>query len=90
MDLLQSELNTVRDANSSLRGQIAQLHLDWAEMLEKVTSWTNRAAARDRKAIAKNLDATPQGDVHGAPDSNGTHERSKAELRSIVRSKQGR
>lgn len=38
-----------------LRAEWAELQLHWAEVLDKITAWSNRQAARDRKLLGKSM-----------------------------------
>jgi hypothetical protein len=70
-----------------LEADLAQLRLEWAETLDKLSNWASRQAARDRKVFGKQLALDPEaqevrtsaGEVaaatEGAPPT-------KAELRS--------
>lgn len=42
---------------AELRGEFAVVRLEWAEVLDKVTAWANRQAARDRVMLKQRLDA---------------------------------
>lgn len=41
---------------AELRGEFAVVRLEWAEVLDKVTAWANRQAARDRVMLKQRLD----------------------------------
>lgn len=41
-------LDDLAAAVNSLHRELAQLRLEWAETLDKMTAWANRQAARDR------------------------------------------
>jgi len=88
VDQLRAEIRELSDADAKHNGKIAALHLDWAEMMEKVVSWTNRAAARDRKAAARNLDSTSAVDVPETPGGE-RGERTKEQLRRIAAARRG-
>ena len=44
-----------------LRAEWAELQLHWAEVLDKITAWSNRQAARDRKAFGKSMSKLEEG-----------------------------
>lgn len=41
----------------ALQADLTQIRLEWQETLDKITAWANRAAARDRRAVHKALEA---------------------------------
>lgn len=46
-----------------LRAEWAELQLHWAEVLDKITAWSNRQAARDRKAFGKSMGRLAEEDL---------------------------
>lgn len=44
-----------------LRAEWNELQLHWAEVLDKITAWSNRQAARDRKAFGKSMSRLAEG-----------------------------
>lgn len=60
----------LRQAVMVMQGQWADMQLHWAEVLDKLTAWSNRQSARDRKAANKSLDRLAQdeaGEASPAP-----------------------
>lgn len=53
----------------ALEGDVAQLRLEWAETLDKLSNWASRQAARDRKVFGKQLAADPEESRELAPMS---------------------
>jgi hypothetical protein len=45
-----------------LVSEFALLRMEWAEVLDKITAWANRQAARDRVAFRKALGDRPPGE----------------------------
>lgn len=63
---LQAELDR-------LRAQVADVQLQWAEVLDKIAAWGNRQAARDRARVRDALKA-PQSDEELVTDPTGGDE----------------
>lgn len=69
-----------------LEADLAQLRLEWAETLDKLSNWASRQAARDRKVFGKQLAIDPEEVPRAVAPSEGTASEgappTKAELRS--------
>lgn len=61
----------VHAALRKLQGEMADMQLHWAEVLDKLTAWANRQSARDRQHARRALDqlATDQ-----APEQPPAHQ----------------
>lgn len=57
-----------------LKAEWAELQLHWAEVLDKITAWANRQAARDRKAFGKSMGrlVEREGPDDGVDQAEGT------------------
>lgn len=50
------DLVELAKAVNHIRSEMMLLRLEWAEVIDKLTAWSNRQAARDRVRAKKNLD----------------------------------
>lgn len=50
------ELEDVVAELAKLRGEMANLQLQWAEVLDKITAWGNCVAARERQRVKRALE----------------------------------
>lgn len=55
------DLVSVQREVDKLRAQIADIQLQWAEVLDKIAAWGNRQAARDRARVKESLRMTAGG-----------------------------
>jgi len=65
------------------------LRVEWSEILDKISHWASRQAARDSKAARRNIDAAaqePAGDTIADGSVPQSHPQTKAALRALVRS----
>lgn len=61
---------TLSELAAALNGhhrELAQLRLEWAETLDKMTAWANRQAARDRVRIKHSMDTVEANESEPEP-----------------------
>jgi len=83
---LEADRDEDRGTVVSLKSKVSALSVEWAEFLDKMTAWTNRQSARDRKKVHSNLEQ-----VDDAPSLSLSEprERSKEDLRRLARQRKG-
>jgi hypothetical protein len=79
------------DAMEKSLREVQLMRLEWAEVLDKLTAWTNRQSARDAKYLKVGLQKITQDDPGTTIPAEGdpTTAPTKAELRSRLYARNG-